>query len=408
VSRVVGRRGSCRSGRRVASLTARSLLPATTGALLARRLVLVLLASAWVAACGPKAAPAGSAGETRAALPDSTFGALVARISEAGGYFDTDNLISNERGYLKVMGALTRLGVRGGAYVGVGPDQSFSYIARIRPEIAFIVDIRRDNLLQHLLLRALIERAPTRVGFLAGLFGRAPPPDPEAWRSRPVEDVVAYIDAAPVDSAVVARVRADVARAVTSFGVPLSDDDLATIRRFHQAFVDAGPGLRFSSFGRPPRPYYPTYRQLLLETDLEGDPASYLADAESYATVRRLELAGRIVPVVGDLAGAHAVREIGDVLREMGIDLSAFYVSNVEFYLWGEGKLDAWLRNVASLPAQDGAVVIRSYFPSYGRNHPSAVPGYYATQTLQPVSTLTAGGFADYWDLVTRDALPLR
>jgi nitrous oxide reductase accessory protein NosL len=30
------------------------------------------------------------------ALSDSTFGALVARISEAPGYFDTDNLLSNE------------------------------------------------------------------------------------------------------------------------------------------------------------------------------------------------------------------------------------------------------------------------------------------------------------------------
>jgi len=382
--------------------------PPAAGGLLARRPALVLLASAWVAACGPAAAPARSARESPAALSDSTFGALVARISEPGGYFDTDNLISNERGYLKVMGALTRRDVRGGAYVGVGPDQNFSYIARIRPEIAFIVDIRRDNLLQHLMLRALIERAPTRVGFLAGLFGRAPPPDPEAWRARPVEDVVAWVDAAPADSTEVARVRADVARAVTSFGVPLSEEDLATIRRFHQAFVDAGPGLRFSSFGRAPRPYYPTYRQLALETDLDGRPASYLADEESYAAVRRLELAGRVVPVVGDLAGAHAVREIGAVMREMGLRLSGFYVSNVEFYLWSEGKLDAWLRNVASLPAQDGAVVIRSYFPRYGRSHPSAVPGYYATQILQPVATLASGGFADYWDLVTRDALPLR
>jgi hypothetical protein len=374
----------------------------------ARRPVLILLFAALAAGCGPAAAPARSAGESPEALSDSAFAALVARISEPGGYFDTDNLISNERGYLKVMGALARRGVRGGAYVGVGPDQNFSYIARIRPEIAFIVDIRRDNLLQHLLLRALIERAPTRVEFLAGLFGKAPPPDPEAWRPRPVEDVVAFIDAAPTDSTVVARGRAEVERAVTSFGVPLSEEDRATIRRFHQAFVDAGPGLRFSSFGRPPRPYYPTYRQLVLETDLEGRHASYLADAESYTTVRRLELAGRVVPVVGDLAGAHAVREIGEVMHEMGLRLSAVYVSNVEFYLWGEGKLEAWLRNVASLPAEDEAVVIRSYFPSYRRSHPSAVPGYYATQVLQPVATLAAGGFDDYWGLVTRDVLPLR
>ena len=78
------------------------------------------------------------------------FAAQVEAFSEPGGYFDTDNLISNERSYLQVLPDLERPGVHGGAYVGVGPDQNFSYIARIRPPIAFIVDIRRDNLLLHL------------------------------------------------------------------------------------------------------------------------------------------------------------------------------------------------------------------------------------------------------------------
>ncbi len=233
---------------------------------MARRPFLVPLLATIVAACGSGAAPARSSDASLAALSDSTFATLVARISEPGGYFDTDNLISNERGYLKVVGAMERHGVHGGAYVGVGPDQNFSYIASVRPEVAFIVDIRRDNMLQHLLLRALVERAPTRAEFLAGLFGRAPPPDADAWASRPVEDVVAFIDAAPTDPAVVAALQAEVERTVASYGVPLSAEDLATIRRFHQAFVAAGPGLRFSSYGRPPRPYYPTYRQLVLET----------------------------------------------------------------------------------------------------------------------------------------------
>ena len=66
------------------------------------------------------------------ALSDSAFAALSARISEPGGYFDSDNLISNESSYLHVLGAMRKLGVSGGAYVGVGPDQTFSYMARIR------------------------------------------------------------------------------------------------------------------------------------------------------------------------------------------------------------------------------------------------------------------------------------
>lgn len=380
-----------------------------------RRPVALALLAALVAACEPGAAPGAAPAATTAAagrgprpLADTTFATLVARISEPGGYFDTDNLISNERGYLKVIGALDRAGVHGGAYVGVGPDQSFSYIAHIRPEIAFIVDVRRDNLLQHLLLRALVTRAPTRVEFLAGLFGKAPPSEPASWRDRRVDDLLAYVEAAPADSALLGDLDVEIAGAVASWGIPLDADDLATIRRFHHTFVDAGPALRFTSFGRGPRPYYPTYRQLLTETDMEGLQASWLADAEAYGFVRAMEQARRIVPVVGDLGGGHAVREIGDVLEEMRIPLSAFYVSNVEFYLVQQGTLDDWIANLATLPRTPEAVVIRSVFPTFRRGHPSAVPGYYAAQSLQRVGTLVGTPFRDYWDLVTRDVLPLR
>ena len=139
-------------------------------------------------------AEAAVAAPSTAALTAREFARLVGDLSEPGGHFDTDNLISNERGYLHVMGALDRLGVRGGAYVGVGPDQNFSYIARIRPTIAFVIDIRRDNLLQQLLFKALFARARNRVEYLALLTGRPVPADVEAWRDRSLEAIVAYLD----------------------------------------------------------------------------------------------------------------------------------------------------------------------------------------------------------------------
>ncbi len=345
------------------------------------------------------------------ALSDSAFAALVARISEPGGSFDTDNLVSNEDAYLKVMGALTRLDVRGGAYVGVGPEQSFSYIARIQPHIAFIVDIRRDNLLDHLLLKALFHLAPTRVEYVAALFGRRPPADPVNWRDRSVAELVTWVDSMPVDPSYVEELDTLIVRDAASHGVPLSDQDQATIRRFHHAFIDAGPSLRFHSSGRRAWSYYPTWERLAGETDLEGREASFLATEDAYGFVRRLQEANLIVPVVGDLAGPHAVGEIGTVLTEMGMRLSAFYASNVEFYLWRQGRFDAWARNLASLPAEPGAVVIRSYFLNRARPHPSAVPGYHSAQSLQEVADLLrvqrAGGFTSYYDLATRDVIPL-
>lgn len=366
---------------------------------------LVAGALLWSAGCAPAEGPAAPGQD---ALSDSAYAALVSRISEPSGFFDTDNLISNESGYLKVVGALKRSGVHGGAYVGVGPDQNYSYIAALRPDIAFMVDIRRDNLLHHLLLRALMEASPTRVGFLCALTGRAPPPDTARWSGRTIDDIVAWVDQAPFDDVVADGVHRRVAAAVSSFGIPLSPEDLATVRRFHQSFMDAGLSLRFNTLGRPPRPYYPTYRQLIVETDADGDQASYLASAEDYAWVRDMQLAGRIVPVVGDLAGDHAVVELGRVLAEMEIPLRAFYTSNVEFYLWQGGTFARWQANLASLPAAPEAVVIRSYFPNFGSPHPSSMPGYYSTQILQPVAVTTGTGFASYWDVVTRGVLELR
>lgn len=374
----------------------------------ARYWTVLLLTLALLTGCGPgTAAPRAAVQRPVEALTDSAFAALVARISEPGGFFDTDNLISNESGYLKVMGALRRLGLQGGAYVGVGPDQNFSYVTVLRPDIVFITDLRRDNLLHHLLHKALIERAETRVEFLAGLHGRPAPLDPAAWTTRSVDDVVAYVDGQQTDPAVVEGLHAEVAEAVRSYGIPLTDQDLATIRRFHQTFIDAGLGLRFTTFGRAPRPYYPTYRQLVVETDLAGEQASYLVDEASYAVVRSLHVANRIIPVVGDMAGDHALAEMGEVMREMGVELSAFYASNVEFYLWGGRTFGAWEANLSAMPVADDAVIIRSYFPNFGSAHPSAVPGYFATQTLQPAAVLLAGGFSSYRDVVTRGIILL-
>src|SRR5690242_4938674 len=101
----------------------------------------------WFALLGISGALAATNGAAQApkSLPDSAFAALSLRLSEASGYFDTDNLISNEDSYLHPITTLRRLGIVGGTYIGVGPDQNFSYIAQVRPGIAFILDIRRDN-----------------------------------------------------------------------------------------------------------------------------------------------------------------------------------------------------------------------------------------------------------------------
>jgi hypothetical protein len=316
----------------------------------------------------------GTAVQTR-----TSFALQIDALSEPGGYFDTDNLISNERSYLQVVPELERADLKGGAYVGVGPDQNFSYIASLRPPVAFIVDIRRDNLLLHLLFKALFAQAGTRIEYLALLFGRAVPRDLNRWRTEPIDRLAAYIETSARDPEAIAAIRRRTDAVIGAFGVPLDADDLATIDRFHRTFINAGLGLRFESIGRPPQTYYPTYRELLLAVDSVGRQGNFLAAEDGFQFVRSLQARNLIVPVVGNLAGPRTIAAIGDVLKQRGEPLSAFYTSNVEFYLARAGTLDRFLENLARMPRRRNAVVIRSVF---GRS----IGG--STSATQPVAEM--------------------
>jgi hypothetical protein len=292
----------------------------------------------------------------------STFAARIAALSEAPGYFDTDNLISNERSYLQVIPDLRAPAIRGGAYIGVGPDQNFSYIAAVRPSIAFIIDIRRDNMLLHLLFKALFELSGTRAEYLASLLGRPAPPRAERWRDAPIERLVQYVDATRVDTSINAKLRARIDDAIRRFGVPLSREDLQTIQRFHQRFVDAGLSLRFQSTGRPPQLHYPAYRELLLARDSDGRASNYLASEDSYQLVKGLHARDLIIPVVGNLSGPSALSAIGSFMKGRGDTLSAIYASNVEFYLFGEGTFRDFVANLRRVPHTNNSIIIRSVF----------------------------------------------
>jgi len=335
----------------------------------------------------------------------ASFASLVDQLSEPNGEFDTDNLISNEQSYLHVVPALEQAGVTGGVYIGVGPDQNFSYIARIRPAEAFIVDIRRDNLLLHLLFKAIFASAKSRVEYLAMLTGRTAPDRADAWRDASIEKVVAYIDEAkPLPPAAASESSERLHAAIRKFGVPLSSRDMATIDRFHGSFIQSGLSLQFTSTGRPAREYYPTYRDLLLETDRKGRKLCYLASEDDFQFVRALEAKDEVIPVVGDLSGPHAVAAVGQLMAQRGERLSAFYVSNVENYLFRNGAYTRYIDNLKRVPHSDRSLIIRSIFGGYSL--PDSAPGYYSTSTVQNVNELlancAAGKCRSYFELLRK------
>ncbi|MBM3773157.1 MAG: hypothetical protein FJW27_18100 [Acidimicrobiia bacterium] len=295
----------------------------------------------------------------RAEKPPS-FADRIHALSEPPGYFDTDNLISNESSYLHVIPDLLEQRPAGGVYIGVGPDQNFSYIARARPAVAYLVDIRRDNLLLHLLFKALFDAAPTRVEYLCLLIGRSPPPAEMRAKDLTLPEVIGWVERATRSDREV--LRTSVERRLRAHGVPLSPQDLQTIARFHSEFIEAGLELQFRSHGRPPNVYYPTLRALLMATDRAGRRWSYLDSEEAYRFVRMLHGQHAIIPVVGDLSGPHALKAIAAELRANRSALSVIYVSNVENYLSRGRRFRAFVENLQALPRQPRALLIRSIF----------------------------------------------
>jgi hypothetical protein len=321
---------------------------------------------------------------------DSSFAGLVARLSEPNGYFDSDNIITNEASYLQIASQLRKVGTHGGVYLGVGPDQNFSYVALIRPEMAFMIDVRRDNLLEHLLFKSIFAMARNRAEYLCLLLGKPTPVDVARWAARPTTDILAYVSHAPTDSAVVAATRRSSNGRIAALGVSLDTRDRQMIDRYRAEFIDSGLDTRYSSLGRNNRLDYPSLGELIMATDREGHRISYLADETAYQYVRDMEAHDRIVPIVGNVAGVKAVRAIGEYSAEHHLKVSAFYLSNVEQYLLTrEGGFPEFARNVGTLPHDSTSVIIRSYFGRLGRVHPLYVPsaGNVSTSMIEPIDS---------------------
>ena len=340
-------------------------------------------------------------------LRDDMFWRLVEDFSEPGGYFRSDNLISNEDAYQHVIPALSRRLAPGGVYIGVGPDQNFTYIVAVRPRMAFIVDIRRQNMLLHLMYKALIELSPDRAALLSRLFSRKRPTSiNQAWSARALFD--AYQPETPSGDLFRENLTAMIDRLAREHGFPLSTEDVATLEYVYRAFYVGGPDMRYSfprsSAGR----WFPSYAELIMETDTEGEQHSYLATERNYQTLRAYELANLIVPVVGDFGGDKALTSLGRYLRARGAMVTLFYTSNVEQYLFQTSAWRKFFANVAELPLNDRSTVIRSFFNyglRYGATASVRPPGRSAMLSDSMPGLLAAvrsGHVQRYYDVIER------
>jgi hypothetical protein len=104
-----------------------------------------------------------------------------------------------------------------------------------------------------------------------------------------------------------------------------------------------------------------TYAELQSTGDAAGNNLAFLAHESTYRYVRDMHLRNMIVPVVGNFAGPKAIRAVGDYLRAHNATVTAFYLSNVEQYLFQQGDdWRKWFENVATLPLDSTSTFIRS------------------------------------------------
>lgn len=288
-------------------------------------------------------------------LSDEEFSRVMTSWSEAPGAFPhSDNLVSNETDYANTISLLRP---RGGAYIGVGPEQNFSYIARIQPEIAFIVDVRRENLALHLLYKALFELSLDRSEFVSRLFSREKPSGLGEGSS--AQELFAKYASAPASAERLEATKRTVRyHLLENHAFAVSAEDLAWIDRALTHFFSAGPEVRYAS-PAVDTASRPSYRSLMTMPDVKGTARSYLASERSFAFVKRMHARNMIVPVVGDFSGPTALRRIGEYIRRHGGLVSAFYSSNVDVYLSKQQSL-AFCANLDALPSHSQTWFIHS------------------------------------------------
>jgi hypothetical protein len=317
-------------------------------------------------------------------LDDTTFWRMMNEMSEPWGVFRSENFVSNETSYQWIIPELQRTVPAGRVYLGVAPDQNFTYIVAMQPSIAFMVDIRHQNAMQHLMYKALMETSKTRAEFLAKLFARPVLQDVDT-----ASTVVALFNALAntrSDSALYRdNLRGIIDQLTKTHGFALSDSERVSLNCVYGAFFSQGPTLTYNygSECRNTGGFYggrpgggggfrggggggfggmPSYLSMMTEMDGAQVDHGYLASEANYRALKDLEQRNLIVPLTGNFAGDKALRAVGQYAKDRGAKIGAFYVSNVEQYLFMQDDEAArFYRNVATLPLDESSTFIRSY-----------------------------------------------
>jgi hypothetical protein len=339
---------------------------------------------------GPLATTPRAADTIPAQITDAEFWKMIGDFSERDGDFSVMSIItSNEVDYQTVIPDLRKTVKPGGVYIGVGPEQNFTYMSAMRSKMGFVIDIRRDNMIEHLMYKALFEISRDRVDFISRLFARRPAGTIPTSNAR-------AIMAAFANSKVDTMLYRDTLRTIeaqlqTSHNFPVSSSDLKRIEYLYKTFSMQGV-LSFSSSLSFKSPGY-TY--LVTTDDRNGTNWSFLASEANFQFIQELQRKNLIIPLVGDFAGPKAIRAVGQYLKDHGSTAALFYLSNVEYYIspprTAQKAWEAYCRNIAFLPADANSMVIR-FDPYNMTRHPEQT----IASLPEFIRTIQANNIPDY------------
>lgn len=297
-----------------------------------------------------------------ARLSDQEFWKLTEDLSEPDGTFRSDNVLSNEMVFARLVPDFVAKVKQGGVYLGVGPEQNFTYLVAMKSKLAFITDIRRDNLHLHLVYKAVFEMSADRADFLARLFNKPRPAG--LSKSSSIADLMnAYWNVPTADEAAYKTNLEAIQRHLTkTHAFPMAQADLDGVARVYRAFHWYGLAMNYSAsllLTQLSGGNAATYADLMKQTGANGEPLTYLGTEEKFAFIKDMESKNLIVPVVGNFGGPKAIRAIGSYLKSRNLTVAAFYVSTVEPYLKRAGTFETFCNSVATLPMDESSIFIR-------------------------------------------------
>lgn len=196
----------------------------------------------------------------------------------------------------------------GGAYVGVGSDQSYDFISSQRAEWAWVYDYDPNVYRLHRMMSALIQSAETPEALVA-LFAKG--------EADTVKELL-----------------------IKNF----EEEEGLVLFAFYQGYRHR---------------LYPHYSRSLKST-VEQPEFGWLSNPDNYAHIRLLFQQGRIIPVAADMLGNQAMQSIGTQAHAMGVTVRVFYVSNAPL-AWGGQITEGYRQNVNVMPFDDQSIFLATY-----------------------------------------------